>query len=82
MKKTCVSAGNIFDALEKSPNFIGKTVGPHLFVFVHLHKMTIFEDIASVVIDDGADEVNHQVRAWRDRFQEYAFSRKCILATK
>jgi hypothetical protein len=57
-------------------------VGPHLFVFVHLHKMTIFKDIASVIVDDGADEVNSQVRGWRDRFQEDAFSCKCVPAMK
>ncbi len=56
-------------------------MGPHLFVFVHLHKMTIFEDIASDVIDDGTDEVNGGVRGWRDRFQEDAFSRKCVPVT-
>jgi hypothetical protein len=44
--------------------------------------MTIFEDIACVVLDDGADEVNGGVRRWRDSFQEDAFNRKCILATK
>jgi hypothetical protein len=81
-KKTCFSAGDISDVLEKLPNFIGKTVGSHLFVFFHLHKMTIFEDIASVVINDGTDEVNGGVRGWRDRLQEDAFSRKCAPATK
>jgi hypothetical protein len=68
--------------LEKSPNFIGETVGPHLFVFVHLDKMTIFEDIACVIFDDGANEVNGGVRGWRDSFQEDAFSRKCIPVKK
>jgi hypothetical protein len=29
--------------------------------------MTIFEDIACVIIDDGADEVNGGVRGWRWR---------------
>ncbi len=51
-------------------------------MFVHLHKMTIFEDIACVIIDDGVDEVNGGVRGWRDSFQEDAFSRECIPATK
>ncbi len=64
--------------MEKLHNFIGKTVGPHLFVFVHLHKMTIFEDIACVIVVDGADEVNGGVRGWRDSFQEDAFSLECI----
>jgi hypothetical protein len=44
--------------------------------------MTIFEDIACVVINYDADEVNGGVRGWRDSFQEDAFSRKCIPATK
>ncbi len=73
---------DISDALEKSPNVIGKTMGPHLFVFVHLHKMTIFEDIACVIVYDNANEVNNGVRGWRDSFKEDAFSRKCISATK
>ncbi len=81
-EKACVSAGDISDALEKLPNFIRKTVGPHLFVFVYLCKMMIFEDIAYVVIDDGADEVNGGVRGWRDSFQEDAFSSECTPATK
>jgi hypothetical protein len=59
MKKTCVSAGDISDALGKLPNFIGKTMGPaRLFVFVHLYEMTIFEDITCVDVEDGTNEVN------------------------
>jgi hypothetical protein len=59
-----------FNALEKSPNFIGKTMGPHLLVFVYLHKVSIFKDIAGDVIDDGANEVNSGggVRGRRDCF--------------
>jgi hypothetical protein len=45
-------------------------MGPHLFVFVHLHKIMICEDIACVIVDDGANEVNGGVRGWRDSFQE------------
>jgi hypothetical protein len=81
-EKTCVSARDISDALEKLPNFIGKTVGRYLFVFVHLHKMMIFEDTACVVADDGSNEVIRGVRGWRDSFQEDAFSCKCIPVTK
>jgi hypothetical protein len=44
--------------------------------------MTIFKDIACVVINDGANEVNGGVIGWRDSFQENAFSRKCIPAKK
>jgi hypothetical protein len=31
-------------------------------VFVHLHKVLIFKDIACVVVDDGVDEVNSGVK--------------------
>jgi hypothetical protein len=44
--------------------------------------MTIFEDIASVIVDYGTDEVNCGVRGWRDRFEEDALSRECLPATK
>jgi hypothetical protein len=44
--------------------------------------VSIFKDIACVVVDDGADEVNGGVRGWRDCFLEDAFSRECILAMK
>jgi hypothetical protein len=30
--------------------------------------MTIFKDIAHVVIDDGTNEVDNGVRGWRDCF--------------
>jgi hypothetical protein len=81
-EKACVSAGDISDTLEESPNFIDKTVGPHLLVFVHLHKVSIFEDITCVVINDGANEVNGEVRGWRYCFQEDVFSHECISAMK
>jgi hypothetical protein len=64
------------------PNFIGKIMGPHLLVFVHLHKVSIFKDITGVVVNDGVNEVNGGVRGWRDCFQEDAFSRECISAMK
>jgi hypothetical protein len=54
-EKTCVSARDISDALKKLPNFIGKTVGPHLLVFVHFCEVSIFKDIACVVVDDGTN---------------------------
>ncbi len=44
--------------------------------------MTVFEDIACVVVDDGANEVNGGVREWRDDSQEDAFSHECKPATK
>jgi hypothetical protein len=81
MKKH-VSVPVTFLILEESPNFIGKTVGPHLLVFAHLHEVSIFEDITCVIVNDGADEVNSGVRGWRDCFQEDSFSRKCISAMK
>ncbi len=81
-EKTCVSAGDISDALEKLPNFIGKTVGPHLLVFVHLHKVLIFKDITCVIVNDGANEVNGGVSGWIDCFQEDAFSHECISGMK
>ncbi len=30
-EKTCISAVDISDALEKLPKFVGETMGPHLF---------------------------------------------------
>ncbi len=81
-EKACVSAGDISDTLEESPHFIGKTMGPHLLVFVHLHEVLIFKDITCVIFNDGADEVNGRVRGWRYCFQEDAFSRKCISVMK
>jgi hypothetical protein len=57
-------------------------MGPDLLVFVHLHEVSIFEDITCVVVNDGADEVNGEVRGWRDSFQEDAFSHECISAMK
>ncbi len=57
-EKTCVSAGDVFDTLEELPESIGKTVHPKMLVFVHVHQVSIFEDIASVIIDDGTNEVN------------------------
>ncbi len=57
--------GDISDTLEKLPDFIGKTMCPNVLVFVHLHKVLIFEDITCVVINDGTDEVNGGVRGWR-----------------
>jgi hypothetical protein len=44
--------------------------------------VSIFEDIACVVIIDGADEVNGGVRGWGDCFQVDALSRKSISAMK
>ncbi len=41
-------------------------MGPHLLVFVHLHMVSIFEDIACIVVNDGADEVNGGVRGRRN----------------
>jgi hypothetical protein len=75
-------AGDISDTLEELPNFIGKTVGPHLLVFVHLHKVSIFKDITCDIVNDGANVLNSGVRGWRDSFQEDAFSRKRISAMK
>jgi hypothetical protein len=81
-ENACVGDGDISDTLEESPDFIGKTMGTNLLVFVHLHKVTIFKDITCVVINDGANEVNGGVRGWRDCFQEDAFGRECISTMK
>jgi hypothetical protein len=61
-EKTCVSAGYIPDTLEDLSKFVGKTVCPNVFVFVHFHQVSIFKDIACVVVDDGTNEVNGGVR--------------------
>ncbi len=55
---------------------------PNVLVFIHLHKVLIFEDIACVVVNDGTDEVNGGVRGWGDCFQEDALSCKRISAMK
>ncbi len=70
------------DTLEESPNFISKTMCPNVPVFVHHHEVSIFEDISSVVVNDGTDEVNGGVIGWRDCFQEDAFRCKRIPAMK
>ena len=75
-EKTCVSAVNISDTLEELPNFVGGTMCPNVLLFVHLHKVLIFKDIACVAINDGANEVNGGVRGWGDCFQEETFSRE------
>jgi hypothetical protein len=51
-------------------------------VFLDFHQVTIFEDIACVVVDDGVNEVNGGVRGKGDCFQEDALSCKCISAMK
>ncbi len=61
-EKTCVSARDISDTLEESSKFVGKTMCPNVLVFVHFHQVTIFKDNACVVINDGTNEVNGQVR--------------------
>jgi hypothetical protein len=61
-EKTCVSAGDVSDALEESPKFVGKTVCPNVLVFVQFHQVLIFEDIVYIVVDDGIDEVNGGVK--------------------
>jgi hypothetical protein len=82
MKKH-VSVPATFLMLWKSrPISLAKPWAHTFFVFVHLHKMTIFEDIACVVVNDGANEVNGGERGWSNSFQEDAFSRKCIPKTK
>ncbi len=57
-EKTCVSAVDGSDTLEELPKFVGKTVCPNVLVLAHYHQVLIFKDIACVVIDDGANEVN------------------------
>jgi hypothetical protein len=73
-EKTCASARDVSDILEESPKFMGKTVCPNVLVFVHFHQVSIFKDIAFVVIDDDANEINGGVRGWGDCFQEDALS--------
>jgi hypothetical protein len=55
---------DVSDTLEELPVIVGKMVCLNLLVFVYLHKVLIFEDIACVVVDDGGDEVNGGVRGW------------------
>jgi hypothetical protein len=62
MKKPCVSARDISDTLEELPNFVGGTMCPNVLLFVHLHKVLVLKDIACVVVNDGANEVNGGVR--------------------
>jgi hypothetical protein len=81
-EKTCVSAGDISDTLEESPEFFGKTMCPNALVFVHLHQVSLFEDITCVAINDGANEMNGGVRGWGDCFQEDALSCEHISAMK
>jgi hypothetical protein len=47
---------------------------PNVLVFVHPHKVSISEDIACVVVDDCANEVNGGVILWGDCFQEDTIS--------
>jgi hypothetical protein len=81
-EKTCVSAVNISDTLEELPKFVGKTVCPNVLMFAHFHQVSIFEDIACVVINDGANEVNDGVRGWGDCFEEDALSCERISVIK
>ncbi len=55
---------------------------PNVLGFVQFHQVSIFEDIACVVIDDDTNEVTGGVREWGDSFQEDVFSCKCIPAMK
>ncbi len=73
---------DVSDTLEESPDFIGKIMCTNVVVFVHLHTVLIFKDIACVIVNDGANEVNGGVRGWGDSFQEDAFSSKCISTIK
>ncbi len=68
-RNTGVNAGDVSDTLEESSKFVGKTVCPNVLVFVHLHQVSIFEDITCVVVDDGTNEMNGRVRGWGDCFQ-------------
>jgi hypothetical protein len=61
-EKTSVSARDVSDALEEAPKLVGKTMCPDVLVFVQFHQVLIFEDIACIVVDDGANEVNGGVR--------------------
>jgi hypothetical protein len=62
------------DTLEELPKFVGKTVRPNVLVFVHFHQVLKFENIACIVVDYGANEMNGGVRGWGDCFQEDALS--------
>ncbi len=63
-----MSAGDDSDSLEELPKFAGKTVCPNMLVFIHFHQVLIFKDIACVVVNDGANEVNggaeHSLTHW------------------
>ncbi len=73
---------DVSDTLEELPMIVGKTACPNVLVFVRLHQVLIFEDIACVVVNDGTNEVNGGVSGWGECSQEDAFSRECISAMK
>jgi hypothetical protein len=73
-EETCVSVGYVPDTLEELFKFVGETVCPNVFVFLLFHQVSIFKDIACVIVDDGANEVNGGVRGRGDCFQEDALS--------
>jgi hypothetical protein len=40
--KTCVNAGDVSYTLEESSKFVGKTVCPNVFVFVHFYQVSSY----------------------------------------
>jgi hypothetical protein len=82
MKKHVSAPGTFLIPWKSHPSLLAKTMCPNVLVFVHLHKVLIFKDVACVVVNDGPNEMNGEVRGWGDCFQEDAFSHECISAMK
>ncbi len=55
---------------------------PNVLVFFHFYQVSVFKDIACVIIDDGANEVDGGVRGWGGGLQEDALCCKCISVMK
>jgi hypothetical protein len=62
MKKHVSVPGTFLMPWKSCPISLVKPWAHTFFVFAHPHEMMIFKDIACVVINDGANEVNGGVR--------------------
>ena len=56
-EKTSVGALDVTDALEETTEFVCKAGLPSGAMTVGFDKVTIFEDVASDVVNDGPDEI-------------------------
>ncbi len=75
--------------LEESPKFVGKTMCPNVLVYFHFHQVSIFKDIACVVINGGYDEVDGGVRGRGGGLQQDALCcehistmKRCLICAK